>query len=171
MPSNALTLSVNATGYNNSSWTSPANALVSNNAYATKAPGVTSNQYFAYDTNAASVLPVDAVIVGVVITVEYKVSATALGPKVETAGPAAGSGIPLSNSEPPIIGTTADVVYTVGSPTNPLGATSRDSLTTMALRLNQATSGSVTHYIDNATMTVYWDYPSTGNVLFFGEPF
>lgn len=169
MPTTALTLTVNATGYTNSSWTTPLNALVSNNTYASFAPGATSNRYFAYDTNAASVLPANAVIVGVEVTIQYRVSATTLGPTV-VAGPGQ-SNIPASSAGA-ITGTTTKATYTFGGPTNKLNALDRSYLATLAVRISQTTAGTVTHFLDHATMTVYWETPATGpNLLFFGENF
>lgn len=169
MPSNGLSLTVNASGYTNNLWTNPTNAVGSTGSYATVAPGNTSSRSLTVDTNVTSVLPADAVIKGVVINVKYKVSTTSFSPAMEC-GPSNGTNTPIS-SEPPITPTTSDVVYSFGSSTNPMNVTTRSQLVTMSMRVYQNTSGSLTHYIDDCNMTVYWDYPAAGNVLFFGENF
>jgi hypothetical protein len=171
MPSSTLTLAINTGAYSNNLWTSPANGLVSNNAYASNAPGVTGNRYFTYDTNAAALIPAGAVIVGVWLQVEHRVSATALGPNVMGA-PGTSSGVAApGGGQSAINGLTTDTVHSWGGPTNPLGATSVADLATLVVRISQTTAGAVTHFLDNATMVVDWVLPSGANVLFFGENF
>lgn len=165
MPSTTLTLSINATGYTNNLWTSPANGLVSNNAYASVVPGATSSRTLTYDTNAASVIPANAVITGVRMNVEYRVSTAGTG-EVMFGGPGASGGTAAGVS-----GSTTDTVYVFGGTGNPLGATSRGDLTVFSVKLYQGSNGSVTHYIDNAAAYVDWEYPATVNPLFFGENF
>lgn len=163
-----LTLTANPTGYTNSNWTTPANALTSNNSYASQALSGTSSRLFAYDTNASSVIPANAVISGVVATVESRVSVASYGTLVGASPSATGLGGSIN-----MVGvTTTDAVYVYGASDDPLGATSLASLATLAVRAQNATSGTATVYIDHATMTVYWDYPTDGtHCMFFGENF
>lgn len=163
----ALTLTVNASGYANSYWTSPADALTANGAYASANPG-SGSRTFAYDTNAASAIPANAVILGVVITVKGYATTTANTPLIGAAPSA--SGIGGAATLQPVTATNA--VYTYGASDNPLDALSRADLATLAVRVQNTSGSTSTYYIDHATMTVYWDYPTDGvHCMFFGENF
>lgn len=145
-------------------WTNPSQAFASDNLYST---WIISTVYggvsFNFSSNATTVVPLGETILGVVITVEAKCSYSAATIMSLTPGLEFGSiGI-----------TSTEAVYTVGSPTNPLGITSRAQLESLAFRFGDA-SGSANNaiYIDNITMRVYWGTPvQTVNVLFFGENF
>lgn len=163
----ALTLTVNPTGYANSYWTSPANALTANNSYASAGPG-SGSRTFAYDTNAASVIPANAVILGVVITIKGYATVIANVPMIG-AEPSS-SGVGGDATLQPV--TTTNAIYTYGASDNPMGATSRADLVTLAVRVQNTSGNNSLYYIDHATMTVYWDYPADGvNCMFFGENF
>lgn len=145
-------------------WSNPNQAFASDNLYsdriiATAYGGVSFN----FDSNATTVVPLGESILGVVITVEALCSQSAATVLSLTPGLDFGSiGI-----------TSTEAVYTVGSPTNPLGITSRSQLESLVFRFGDA-SGSANNaiYIDNITMRVYWGTPlQTVNVLFFGENF
>jgi hypothetical protein len=170
MPTSTITLTMNAGAFSNGTWTTPGNALVSNNAYASLNPGVTSNRYLTFDTNAAALIPTDAVIVGVLVQVEHRVSATTFGPNL-MAGPGTAAGVMTSGGQTPINGVTTDTVHSWGGGTNPLGALDVSSLATCIVRVSQTSAGSATHFIDNVAMWVDWVLPSGANVLFFGENF
>lgn len=163
----ALTLTVNPTGYTNSYWTTPSNALTANNTYASAGPG-SGSRTFVYDTNAASVIPANAVILGVVITIKGYATVIANVPMIG-AGPSSsgvGGGVTLR----PV--TTTNAIYTYGASDDPMGATSRADLVTLAVRVQNTSGNNSIYYIDHATMTVYWDYPADGvNCMFFGENF
>lgn len=169
MPSTALTLTINASGYVNSFFTNPGNALVSNNSYATVVTTSTSSRRLTADTNAASVIPSNAIIIGVVCTCEYKASVLTYSPYLYF-GPGGSSGL-YSGGKGPASVTTADVVYTTGSTTDQNTGTTIAALATMTVLLGTNSSGSTTHSIDNMTMTVYWDYPASINPLLLGELF
>lgn len=148
--------------------TNPANVATSNNVYATRAKANTSNDYAVWTTNAASVIPADAVILGVKMQVEYKVSTTASSPFFR-----AGIGeLAMNTNYTTASPTTSDVTYTFGGPTDNMGAASRADLANVSLRISQSTSTSTTHSVDYFSVTVYWDYPTDGaNCMFFGENF
>ena len=168
MPSGTLTLTVDtAIG-----WTNPNNSIGSNNAYSTYtdtgSPG--TNYYFRYNTNAstfAGVAGAGAVIVGVVMTDEYKASTVTPQPRV-SAGPKEFGG----PNEGDVFVTTTDVIYTFGSPTNPLGASTFADLNTVSLRVGKNATGTVTYSVDHVTCTIYWELGTTSTkTLFFGELF
>lgn len=161
-----LTLTINPTGYTNDYWASPANALTANNSYASAGPG-SGSRTLAYDTNAASVIPANAVILGVVITVRGYATTIANVPRIG-AQPSS-NGIGGATTLQPVAAT--NTTYNYGAGDDPLGAVSRADLATLALRVQNTSGSTSTYYIDHATMTVFWDYPPAGNALFFGENF
>lgn len=145
-------------------WTNPSYAFTGSNLYATRAISTAyGGVSFNFSSNATTVVPFGETILGVVITVEAKCSQSAATVLSLTAGLEFGSiGI-----------TSTEAVYTVGSPTNPLGITSRAQLESLVFRFGDASgAANNTIYIDNITMRVYWGTPvQTVNVLFFGENF
>lgn len=148
--------------------TNPTNVATSNNVYATYTETtIGSNRYARWSTDAASKLPAEAVVVGFVMNVEYKVSTVASSPTL-TAGP--GSFGAATNATP-ASPTTADAIYQFGGPSDALGAKTRSDVATASIRYTQSSATSTTHSIDWVTATVYWKYPPTGpNKLFFGRP-
>ncbi|WP_147403629.1 hypothetical protein [Alicycliphilus denitrificans] len=149
-------------------FTNPANVATSNNVYATATKSSTSNDYAVWTTNAASVIPANAVILGVQMQVEYKVSTTASSPFFRAGIGELAQNTGATTASP----TTSDVTYTFGGPTDNMGAASRADLAKVALRISQSTSTSTTHSVDYFGVTVYWDYPTDGtNCMFFGENF
>lgn len=145
-------------------WTYPNQAFASDDVYSTRIiPGAYGGVSFNFSSNATTVVPLGETILGVVITVEAQCSYPAATVMSLTPGLDFGS-IGIIN-----IG----AVYTVGSPTNPLGITSRSQLESLVFRFGDASGGAYNSiYIDNITMRVYWGTPvQTVNVLFFGENF
>jgi len=147
-----------------SSWTNPNQAFTGMNLYSIR---LISSAYggvsFSFSSNSTTVVPFGETILGVVITVEAKCSQSAANVQSLTSG----LDFPVINI------TSTEAVYTVGSPTNSLGISSRSQLESLVFRLmdmSGVANNSV--YIDNITMRVYWGTPlQTVNVLFFGENF
>lgn len=163
MASATLTLTVSSS----IGWVNPTNALVSNNAYASyssvSSPG--SNSYFRFSTNAASLLPANAVITGVRVDVEYRANTATPQPRF-----AAGPG-DFGGTANPVLVTTTDAVYIFGGVGNTLGAVTRDDVLVCSIQFGNNASGSAVHYIDNVVMYVDWELPKLGNTLFHGENF
>jgi len=163
MASATLTLTVSTS----TGWVNPTNALVSNNAYASysSVTALGSNFYFRFNTNAAALLPANAVITGVRMDVEYRTNNAAPQPRF-CAGPG-----DFGGTANPVVVTTTDTVYVFGGPGNTLGAVTRDDVATSSIQFGNNASGSAAHYIDNVVMYVDWELPKTGNTLFHGENF
>lgn len=163
MPSTVLTLSVGtASSY---FFQSPENALVEDGtaAYvydATGGDGVSVTAY--YNTNATSIIPSNAKILGVEITAKASndyLGYGMIGATISQTGSYPASFLPL---------TTTYEYFKFGSPTNNLGADSTIKLQILSVTLS--TSSPHNSYLDFITATVYWEVPSL-NVLFFGESF
>ena len=166
MPSNVLTLTPSFS----LGWTNPNNALTSNNSYATYTDNSAggANSYFGFSTNAGSILLSDAVIVGVIVQVEYRANTITPQPRI-TAGPGSFGG-----TKDDTLVSTVDTIYTIGSASDSNGAAVVADVTEISVKFGKNLSGTVTYYFDNITATVYWDYASNinkANVLFFGENF
>lgn len=167
MNTTELTLTVSAA----LGWTNPNNALTSNNAYATFTDTGTAgnNSYFRFDTNALSVLPAGITVVGVSAQVEYKASNTTTQPRI-SAGPGDfGGSSPFDTYV-----TTSDVIYSFGSTSDPLGASTATDVSKISVRFGKDVTGTVTYSLDHVRFIVYWDYTANlagGNTLFFGEIF
>lgn len=161
-----ITLTVDTAAYLNSYWSNPTNALVANNSYASIAPGAGS-RHFVYTTNVTAVIPADVEILGAVITVKGYATNTANTPLIGAAPSSAGVG--GSPYLQPVTATNA--VYTYGASNNPMGAKYRGDAVNLVVRIHHTSGNNSTWYIDHATMVLYWDYPASGNALFFGENF
>ena len=173
MPTTQLTLTV-PSGFNNNVWTTPANAVVSDNLYASIDAGSHIYRTLTYQTNAVLALPANAIILGVQLGIEYRVSHTGYNAQARALSRAqtetGGAGY--------VAGTTQDALYYFGGSTNSLGVTRRDQLDQFVVQVRQQNgSGStqVIQYIDSAACWVYWELPPPPpprvNVLFFGENF
>jgi hypothetical protein len=163
MASATLTLTVSSS----TGWVNPTNAFVSNNAYASYSSVTTSgtNFYFRFTTNAATLLPANAVITGVRMDVEYRTNNATPQPRF-CAGPG-----DFGGTANPVVVTTTDVVYVFGGPGNTLGAVTRDDVSTASIQFGNNAAGTSVHYIDNVVMYVDWELPKAGNTLFHGENF
>lgn len=145
-------------------WSNPSQAFASNNLYSTR---LLSSAYggvpFNFSSNATTVVPFGETILGVVITVEARCSQSAATVLSLTSG----LDFPIINI------TNTEAIYTVGSPTDSLGISSRSQLESLAFRFGDSSGvANNTIYIDHITMRVYWGTPvQTVNVLFFGENF
>ena len=163
MPSSTLTLTVGAGS--SDFFQSLENALVEGDTAAyvydpTGGDGVIGIAF--YNTNATSIIPSNAKILGVEITAKASsdyLGYGMIGATISQTGNYTAPSFPL---------TTTYEYFKFGSPTNNLGADSTIKLQILSVTLS--TSSPNKSYLDFITATVYWEVPSL-NVLFFGESF
>lgn len=151
-------------------WTSTSSVFAADGSTATytdSAPPL-NNYYFKFDTDAASMIPANAVISGVRIQVRYQSSTLPPQPRI-SAGPGEFGGPSGTNQY--VLNTLA--YYTFGSSTDPLGATSVSDVTRISLKFGKDATGNVTYFFDYITVDVHWDNAGAGggSALFFGELF
>ena len=152
-----LTLSVaSATG-----WTNPSYLTASGSNYAYSSLDNTSTHNATFNSNAASALPADAVILGVEISYKAYVNTTGPATRIFTSFPSSPGSYP----------TTSAVLYTKGGPTDKLGVNSAADIASPWLRVGNTAGGSATLYLNSFSIAVYWRIPAAGNPLFFGEMF
>ena len=163
MLSTVLTLSV-GTG---NSWffKYPQNALIEGGSYAEvydPSSGYGSLGVANYNTNATSVIPNDAKILGVEITVIASYTEGFFG-RVSAGISQSGGSV-----EPSVQLNNSFQSYKFGSSSNNLGADSLIKLKVLTVTLTARDPER--SYLDFITATVFWEVPSL-NVLFFGESF
>lgn len=164
MPSSTLTLTADA-GSSSFFFTNLHYALVEGGSYAEvydPTLGDGSRGVANYNTNATSVIPNDAKILGVEITVIASYTEGVYG-RVDAGISQSGGSV-----EPSVQINNSFQSYKFGSSSNNLGADSLIKLQVLTVTLTAAYPGR--SYLDFITATVFWEVPSL-NVLFFGESF
>lgn len=138
-------------------WTNPGNLTASGGNYAYRNLDNTSNYNATFNSNAASALPADAVILGVEVSYKAYVNTTGPATRVFTTYPISPESYP----------TTSAVLYTKGGPTNKLGVNSAANIASPWLRVGNTAGGSATLYLNSFSIAVYWQLPPKGpNKLF-----
>lgn len=154
--------------WSNGAITTPANALVSDNVYATISNVTTPNfLYVRWNTDASSKIPATAEIVGWEVSVEWKSNTVAASPNI-SAGPGNNGGITWGINQVNV--STTDTVYVFGSASTNVGNVSLSNLSTISIRYSQKTSASTTHYLDFIGCKVYWKLPKDpSNIVYMLE--
>lgn len=173
MPTTQLTLTV-PSAYNNHFWASYASAIASDNVYASIDAGSAQKRLLTFQTNVGVAVPVNAILLGIRIDVEYRTSAVGTNSQMRVhLGAQNSSGVTQY-----VTGTTADVIYTFGGATNKLGASAPSGVSYFTVEVREQTNNAqaVFQFIDSAACWVYWEQPppppaAARNVLFFGENF
>lgn len=156
-----LTLSLNSALFSN-----PGNVYAIDGQYSTGGPSNTNNAYNRYYTNATSVIPAGAQILGTEYIIRGRVNTTAYGARCDV------SWNGFANAGDMISLPTTDTTIVRGGPTTVLGTPTLSDLGNLVMRYTQANSGGTTNWwVDYLGVNVYWKIPAAGNPLFFGENF
>lgn len=155
-----LTLSLN-----NASFSNPDRVYTINSQYATAFQSNTNNLYNRYYTNATSVIPADAQILGTEYTIRGRVSTIAYGAYCDVSWDG------WANAGNTIAMPTTDTTIVRGGPTTVLGTPTLSDLNNLVMRYSNASSGLTSWWVDYLGVDVYWKIPATENPLFFGELF
>lgn len=157
----SLTLSVNTTIFSN-----PGNVYAVDGRYSTGSTNNTNNGYNRYYTNATSVIPAGAQILGTEYTIRGCVNTTAFGAYCDVSWDG------RANAGNTIAMPTTDTTIVRGGPTTVLGTPTLSDLNNLVMRYTQAnTAGNTEWWVDYLGVNVYWRIPAAGNPLFFGELF
>ena len=130
-----LTLSLN-----NAIFYNPGNVYTIDGQYATGGTNNTSNGYNRYYTNATSVIPANAQILGTEYTIRGRVDTTAYGASCDVSWDG------WANAGNTIAMPTTDTTIVRGGPTTVLGTPTLSSLGNLVMRFTQANSGGITNW-------------------------
>lgn len=168
MPSSTLTLTADA-GSSSSFFANLSNALVEDGGYAQASTpdDVVQFAYGVFNTDAAQVIPQNALILGVEITAIAKISNSSysnlkidakIDQTVQSFVPSRGT----------LTGTFSTYIF--GSPTDNQGITSNIKLQVLTVVIGVAAYAVAYSQLDYVSVKVYWELPPS-NVLFLGESF
>lgn len=151
------------TASSSTGWSNPVNIYTTASAYASyNQSGQGTNAYFRFNTNAASVIPAKAVLLGVETRLKAYTNTATPQPRVNM-GPG-----PFGGTASVYYLTTTATTYTMGGPTNLNGAATLSDIGNGAIRHGNDGTGTAKIYVNSLVMDVYWKLPSGLNVLFFG---
>lgn len=156
-----LTLNLDYASFGN-----PNNVYAIDGQYATGGTNNTSRYYTRYYTNATSVIPAGAQILGTEYTIRGRVDTTAYGAYCDVSWDV------WANAGNAIAMPTTDTTIVRGGPTTVLGTPTLSNLNNLVMMYSQTNSGGTTNWwVDYLGVNVYWKIPAAGNPLFFGEMF
>ena len=165
-----ITLSGDAS--QNGIWTSQAQGIGDDNLYATHVKTTTSFAPYYCLNNSDVVVPAGAILRGIQIEVDVKVSVTSSSPTFWLKVWGTADGVYTSGT----IAETTERRYVFGSMSDALvrtvlGGDGSTPDSNFYIRFTQSTTTSTTYSLDNITCQVCYELPVTGNALFFGEIF